>query len=282
MGTAELPMEVIHMLASPNMRLHHREWHFVRARWHVLTNEQKEDYTSRHMNPPRLDPRSRPTDAVPAPARDTGSGIDFIFMHRMMIKDVNEKLAQIGDENYPKIESWTEIPWNHNDSDWPMPAVWHPMVANAKSQATTDHWKREVETKYDNLEWYKGKNFDDVASEIENGIHNWFHMHWSDTPWFRDNPGQDENDVRNDFLGSTYSSHVNKTFWKFHGWIDDRVEIWQEANGEIVDFSDAWIGGEHGHNGHHGHHAEMAPTAMDEVILALEQDFDKDFFNTIS
>ena len=39
--------------------------------------------------------------------------------------------------------------------------------------------------------------------------------------WFRE---------ENDFLGDPFSSHVNPVFWRFHGWIDDRIEDWYRAH----------------------------------------------------
>jgi hypothetical protein len=67
----------------------------------------------------------------------------------------------------------------------------------------------------------------------------------------------------NDFLGDPFSSHVNPVFWRFHGWIDDRIEDWFRAHerfhpgvvqriqvkgvhwfapGRYVEVADPWLG----------------------------------------
>jgi hypothetical protein len=37
-------------------------------------------------------------------------------------------------------------------------------------------------------------------------------------------------DSSNDDLGDFYSSHVHPTFWRLHGWIDDRINDWSRVN----------------------------------------------------
>jgi len=34
-----------------------------------------------------------------------------------------------------------------------------------------------------------------------------------------------------DYLGGTYSSHVNPVFFRVHGWVDDRIQTWLDAHG---------------------------------------------------
>jgi hypothetical protein len=74
-------------------------------------------------------------------------------------------------------------------------------------------------------------SLDYLGRRIENGIHDWMHIHWSAEPWYQGKSDQDINDVRNDWLASPYASHVNVHFWKIHGWINDRVDDWARANG---------------------------------------------------
>ena len=91
---------------------------------------------------------------------------------------------------------------------------------------------------------------------IEMTIHNAMHMRWAAAPGStRPEPLQASGDIdptkgeviglewddpQYDFLGDTYSSHVNPIFWKLHGWIDDRVEAWKTAN--AVFGNDFWKG----------------------------------------
>ena len=79
---------------------------------------------------------------------------------------------------------------------------------------------------------------------IEMTIHNAMHLRWAACfglhssrplqPTGEVDPTKGEviearwDDTRYDFLGDTYSSHVNPIFWKLHGWIDDRIEALED------------------------------------------------------
>jgi hypothetical protein len=89
--------------------------------------------------------------------------------------------------------------------------------------------------------------------------------------------GASWDDPRYDWLGDTYSSHVNSTFWRLHGWVDDRIEDWKKANqvtGEIQ-WKGTWVGKpmaemEQGSfmmpmSDHMGHDMEQASGTMDEM-----------------
>ncbi len=242
MSAPNLPQTVVTMLASSAMRNHHAIWHFVRNRWHVLSLAQQADYEAQGWKPPRLNPLARPADPVPPPPRDPGAGLDFLFMHRRMIEHVNAILEEEQNPAYPRVEGWAPIPWDHADPDWPMPPVYAPEVARAKDPTLTAQFQSLVGATLENDTWLASRELDHVGTEIEDGIHNWMHMHWSAAPWFTNAPGQDINDPRNDYLGSTYSSHVNKAFWKLHGWIDERIAQWERASGRTANFSQSWEG----------------------------------------
>ena len=42
-------------------------------------------------------------------------------------------------------------------------------------------------------------------------------------------------DPSNDDLGDFYSSHVHPTFWRLHGWIDDRINDWARVNAARIE-----------------------------------------------
>jgi len=229
MAAPNLPPAVIQMLAAREMRIHHARWHYVRDNWGQMSQQERDMYDQMGWRPPRL-------------TGENGAGLDFLFMHRQMIGHVNQMLAQIGDPNYPQVVGWAPIPWDPNDADWPMPPVYDPQVAWAKDAGLTDQFHAEVANKFENNGWLQNTTLDAAATDIETGIHNWLHMHFSAAPWFTGAPGQNQDDSRNDYLGSTYSSHVNKAFWKLHGWIDDRISQWEQASGQQADFSQSWEG----------------------------------------
>lgn len=205
-------------------------------------------------------------EPVPPPP-DPGAGIDFLHMHRRMIRDLDQQLGQLGDAQYLRVEGWGPIPWNHNDQDWPMPPDYTGQAPNWKQQATTDQWEGMVRQRFENDGWLRTVSLDQLGTEIERGIHNWLHMHWSSRPWYDRNivPRQDPDDVHNDYLGSTYSSHVNKAFWKLHGWIDDQIGHWERANNQVADVSTGWDGP----GGHH--HLWVAPAPESGTLLTDEQ-----------
>ena len=262
------------MLASQAMREHHAFWHAGRQ-WKNLSPSDRTFLEQRHYHAPRQ-------------TGEAGAGLDFLAMHRNMIVMVNQQLAGLHDPAYPQVQGWHPIPFNHADADYPMPPAWpgaDQSVRDAKSQAVTTQWEQAVNHRYESTNWLATQALDAVGSEIEQGIHNWLHMHWASEHWFKNQPGQDENDVRNDFLGSTYSSHVNKRFWKLHGWIDDRITQWKQATQQVVDFSNVWEG-----PGGHQHHMMMATLEIKappqkpapKVPESLRKFFDTFFANALS
>ncbi|MGH8178991.1 MAG: hypothetical protein ACREV5_22245 [Steroidobacter sp.] len=262
MAPPALPKQVIEVLASQAMREHHAIWHYVRDRWHVMSAAERGRFEAAHWRPPRLNPNRWPEDVGTTPGRDPGSGLDFLFMHRRMIEQVNALLAQINDSLYPRVEGWNPVPWDHSDPEWPMPPNYPDGSPLAKDPTTTTRWRTRVSERYENPAWLGTVSLDELGAEIENGIHNWLHMHWAADPWFKGLPGQDENDPRNNYLGSTYSSHVNPAFWKLHGWIDDRIAQWESATGKPADFSGSWSGPSHMHamaKGVSAHHTLLTP-----------------------
>jgi hypothetical protein len=133
----------------------------------------------------------------------------------------------------------------------------------------TDKYHTEATETVLQPEWLKTISLDGLGIGIEAGIHNWLHLHWSADPWYKGEPGQDINDIRNDWLADPYASHVNKHFWKLHGWIDDRVYSWGKANGSKPDLSEAWCGPPH--------HMFRTPTLTPAELRVASQIFFEGF-----
>ncbi len=278
MATPNLPAAAVRRLAELSVREHHATWHYVRDRWHQMSAAERQPFITLDWKPPRLNPVRRNGEPVP-PLPDPGAGVDFLAMHRAMIRDLNEHLSEIGDPAYARAEGWAPIPWDHSDPDWPMPPDYPNGAPWAKAQAETDRWEALVRERYENDEWLAGVSLDQLGSELERGIHNWLHMHWASRPWYRGLPGQREDDVRNDYLGSTFSSHVNKAFWKLHGWIDDRIAQWERVHGTTADLSDAWNGPAGGHHsGHHDHLWASESAAPPPLLTDGQRAFAETFF----
>ncbi|MBM0105826.1 hypothetical protein JM946_13885 [Steroidobacter sp. S1-65] len=241
MAYADIPPPVRQRLASERVRMYHALWHFVRNRqsWEALSVEQRAEL--RDWAPPRFEGEAQ-------------GGIDFLFMHRQMIQMVNAWAAEAvpgghaGHAHHhsssPFVSGWLDIPWDHADPVWPMPAVDlstadnRAIFGNSKDPALTAEYRRRCSERFQNRDWLRTVTLDAFGTELEFSIHGWFHMHWSAEP----PPNPNSLDVTNEWLGSPLSSHVNKHFWKLHGWIDDRIRGWEDANGVEADLTNGWDG----------------------------------------
>jgi hypothetical protein len=199
---------------------------------------------------------------------NNNSGEDFLYMHRDMIARVNAILAQAGDPNYRKITGWTSIP-APGDPDFPVPPAWDPSLQKVKSdgyyQTTIEKW----ETTFKDPNFLKKVTLGQLGASLEFNIHNDLHMRWAADPGaYRPaaDPTQADATISTDwdnpvynYLGDTYSSHVNSLFWKVHGWVDNRIEDWKAANnisGDI-NWTGTWIG-----------HMEAGTMPMGHMMLA--------------
>lgn len=224
-----LPPTVSQAMASLQTREHHHLWHLFRDEgfWNSLSSAQQA--ANLHWKPPRFNGQG-------------GAGVDFLGMHRAMIGDVNQLFALAADQNWPEVEGWNPIPWDPNDPDWPVPALWtgaEQWYVDAKS-TTEVGTMQQIASALTDPATLQRISLDQLGSFIEGSIHNWFHLRWSAAPATADPFSLD---VSNDFLGAPFSSHVNKHFWKLHGWIDDRISDWEAANSPVVaDLTTAWIG----------------------------------------
>ena len=266
-----LPVSVSSVLASPVERQHHNLWHLAR----LNLSPQQRAQLGPEWNAPRLQGQS-------------GSGVDFLQMHRLMIAHVNSLLTKAGDANYPAVSGWTEIPWDHNDPEWPMPPAFPgdspnetAVIQLCKGQAQTDQMRNLVAMRLRNPEWLRNVSLDRLGIVIEGGIHGWMHIHWSARPWYTRAQGQDENDIRNDYLGRPSSSHVNVVFWKLHGWIDDTIGHWETAGDRVATLSDVWTGPSHGGGHMHGM-APDGPPASIHLSPQLRQIADTAFFKSVA
>lgn len=248
MAYGDVPRGVLERLASERVRMYHALWHFVRNRaaWESLEPVQREPLVAEGWSPPRFE-------------QEPGGGIDFLFMHRRMIAMVNAWARMSGGHGHdhdghdddhghaqgdPVVVGWLDVPWDHADPVWPMPPVDLSDPRNArifgraKEAAITEAYRQRCADQFNNRAWLRSVTLDEFGTMLEFSIHGWFHMHWSPAP--PENPNN--LDVSNDWLGSPFSSHVNRHFWKLHGWIDDRIKAWEDANGVIADLSAGWEG----------------------------------------
>jgi hypothetical protein len=243
MAYPDLPAVMKAAMADEGMRVHHHLWHFVRskARWEGLPAADRQQLVQQGWQAPRFED-------------EPGAGLDFLGMHREMIAHANHLLMHAGDAHWARVTAWNPIPWNASTDDWPVPD-WPDMPADPQwaREAATVQEMRQAAAQLTSAEYLRALTLDQLGTAMEWSIHGWMHLRWS-AP---EPEVEDDTDPAYDWLYVPWSSHVNKHFWKLHGWIDARIGDWEAANGAVADLSQAWSGQPaHGHGMHH--HADKS------------------------
>jgi hypothetical protein len=248
-----LAPELLARLINPEHRLFHQLWHASRDKWHRLSSDKQGALRGIGWQP---GPREHERDAR-GPKKDrNGSGVDFLFMHRHMLGQARALQA---------LPSWRHFPlprpellrdrqgfarYFDNADGCSLPPNWRASGDDDYSQWVSD--VKSAETYHSNFEVWESQYRDPAylskltlgqfGSEVELGLHDWLHMRWASVPRDPSNGepvpmARDPADfaprwylAENDFLGDPFSSHVHPVFWRFHGWIDDRVEDWYRAH----------------------------------------------------
>lgn len=255
----KLPAQVVTMMASREMRMHHYLWHQVRNGFLFFDQGTQKAIRDMGWEPPRPAQRPRADGSVET-ILDNDSGEDFLYMHRQMIASVNAVLDTAKDPQYPKVQGWTAIP-RPGDGDYPVPPAYasgddslDSYLRNVKSDDAFSSQFVEWESDYTNPDNLASMTLAELGSRLEFTVHNQMHMRWSSPPVpgvrpdvDADKPGTIDaswDDAQYDWLGDTYSSHVNPVFWKLHGWVDDRIEDWKRANhiGGDIAWKGTWTG----------------------------------------
>ncbi len=209
------------IMATRSHRMWHYLWHGIRNAWPRMTAEDRQSV--RQVLGPAWGRKDSESVQNPEPAK----GEEFLHMHRGMIQVVKETL---GPDMYDR---WREPP-APNDPNFPLPG------------GNTVQSNQE----YQQLKTWNGQAIDQnrlrtmtlgqYGEFIELTLHNTMHMRFADEARANadvmagglfSNPKPEWDDPSNDYLGSTYSSHVNPIFWRLHGYVDDRINDWLKANG---------------------------------------------------
>jgi hypothetical protein len=254
---------VLEMLASRHHRLHHLVWHTVRNSWNddlLIPADKKEVIGRLGWAPPRPVLSSQGD-----PLFGNASGEDFLFMHRQMVIEVNERLRQAG---YPPIAPWPTVPAPEPvnvEPDFSSQSPAFSVPGNPRGLSVPPTWYSSDEVlnhrleslKCDDYYWSRMRWWDrqykdpaylstltlgELGTLIEWTIHNDMHMRWAAVPRdpITNEPlpeGRQDWDIDTrwdnpnyDHLGEQYSSHVNPVFWRLHGWVDARIEDWFSAH----------------------------------------------------
>ena len=238
---------------TPQKRLEHQLWHFSRDKWHLLSDERQEALRALGWQP---GPRNAERGARGRTKDHNGSGEDFFFMHRYMLTAARKLQDLPSWRHFPvpppaAVQDWVGFTrFYDNHGGCCVPPTWN--IPDDEGYSTGMGLVKSPETFYSNFQVWESRYRDhaylskmtlsQLGSELELSLHDWLHMCWSSVPR---NPATNEpvpaarypSDFaehwfarENDFLGDPFSSHLNPTFWRLHGWIDDRVEDWFDAH----------------------------------------------------
>jgi len=255
-----LPAEVTAFSGSRAQRYYHLFFHSIRLNFLRLGMKQQHAIQNLGWMPPRSASAFK-TDGTEIALYGNDNGEDFIYMHRLMIGRVNKILKTLVNNPYKKIVGWKTIP-APGDKDYPVPATYDIPGQAATVEMITlfksdDFYWDEIKPREDLLrdsDNLRGQTFGELGARLENEIHFFCHNRFSEanTVGYRiQNPMTPLDRVEEkwdalayNWLGDFYSAHVHPTFWKIHGWVENRVSDWQKANSlDRVFFIGTWEGG---------------------------------------
>ena len=281
-----LPQAVELAMAQRAMRMHHALWHTARNGWSTFPANVRQVFTNLGWKPPRP-----ALDAAGNPILDNASGEDFLYMHRQMIGQVNKQLRQLHDPTYPKVEGWKSIP-APGDAAYPVPSPYSlgdpqgdAWLAQVKSPGYFASTILPQASKFDDPAYLRTISLGELGARVEFTVHNWCHMRFSAKPTaMRPDPSPTNptaiatkwDKPSYDWLGDFYSSHVNSTFWKLHGWVDDRVGAWKTAHGVTgpIKWKGKWVGKMTMSGGMGGMHRHLAAAGTDASSPELDRHAD--------
>ena len=249
----QLPTAARAMWAERRRRMHHYLWHTVRNGWEWFDQDERDSIAELRWAPPRPALIRLPNEQAQINTANN-SGEDFLYMHRQMIFATNLKLSQIADPSYPHVEPWSMLP-SIGDLEYPVPQPWdtddpglNAYLTESKSDAFFTGTMQNWESQYRDRTLLQSVSLGELGARIEFTIHNRMHIRWCNEMDRRPDSDPTNPDSIDpiwdassyDWLGDTYSSHVNDVFWKLHGWVDDCIDAWAQANGVTGDIQ--WIG----------------------------------------
>jgi hypothetical protein len=250
-----LPPPVRDVLAKRVYRMHLFLFDEIRDHWANYADDAKEKIRELGWEPPRP-----AVDENGAEITTNGAGEDFLYLHCELLSFVNHLLANNGDPSFPRVEGWVDLP-GPDDPEYPVPPTWYVpqglAISNAfNPRAKSDdfferrfrYWERLCATPL----YLRKVPLGEFGTLVEFTLHDYMRSRWGSAPgaWRPDPPVPGEpifegwDDPNYDYLRDYYSMHVNPIYWKFFGWVQDRVEDWKLANGVFGRnfWESTWIG----------------------------------------
>lgn len=232
--------DVVNMLSSKE----HRDWHYY---WHSIRRELSFDLNNLPPSIERLEglvqlgwielsetknsySKADFTDFIKNhSAGGKLAGEDFLYMHRQMIKMLQ---VEQGAKGKSCIAPWHKIPNSLLDEEWPVPRA----VYFSEQKKNIQYEQMELEAILflaQNLQdesYLKTVSLNRLGIDIEDRIHGKLHILYA-SPFSQCINSMEDNSIECSDLSHDRSSHVNKYFWKLHGFIDQLIGDWLKANG---------------------------------------------------
>lgn len=218
------------MFSQRSHRLWHLFFHGLRSAWPSLSQGDKDLLAVVHSSLVVVRPYSL-TDS------SNFASEDFIYMHRLMIRMVREKLVASG---LPCIAGFDSVP-RVNDPTWPVPPLWFSADGLTKLSKSLAGFQSmsSLDSKFHDSAWLKSQSASNIAGHLEGFIHMMFHHRFSADPIVAQRPllsiysepAPKYVDAKYSFLLDTFSSSLPKAFWKLHGYIENTSLRWLAAQG---------------------------------------------------
>ncbi len=215
------------LVASPEARSWHFLWHGVRNGWPYFSPEEKKEIRDKLGAEWDLDTGGTGSRAA--------SGEEFLHMHHNMVTALR---VALGSDMY---EAWVQPP-APNDPLFPVPGYSDPNLRpfyDAVYNDLSNMHRQAIDPAR-----LKNMSLSQYGIWLEEGMHNLMHTTWAHpTQWYTSysptmqeilsNPGKypEFSHPSNNSLAGTYTSHTNPTFYRLHGYIDNRIQTWLDANG---------------------------------------------------
>jgi hypothetical protein len=203
-----MPPEIVAFEKKQMWGMHHLEWHLTR-RWASFVADPKNAAFA----------KAHHWTKAPRQEGDPGNGMDFLAMHRAMIRTLEAKFPQ----DASLFQGWTSPPTNPKDPQNPVPDGTPMDPAALKAIDTLDHVDQHLaDFPTDDdlgrfIETSLGKSFPGALGM--QGLHNYLHNRLSDPKSKID-------------MGDPTVNIENKMFWRLHGWIDAVWTKYRAAKGE--------------------------------------------------
>lgn len=243
MADPQMPPFMTTWMRNRDWGTHHVQWHLVRI-WDLLDPQTIQWAVSQGWS------------KDPVQEGETGNGLQFLAMHRVMIGQLRTAFPA----NSGLFAGWPIPPTDPRDANDPLPnnattpfspnmtAAVTRLHGNLQSFASDDEFGLFIETSLRPVPGDPARRSTDRSA----GIHNYLHGRFEDP-----NSPID--------MGDPTVNIENERFWRLHGWIDARWSAFRSVKGfddNDPAYQEALAAAEH-HMSGHAHELQPASAGMD-------------------